>query len=473
MKHTLFFLGAAFIILLLATAASATNDLTGIYGGVVQYDNPEYDSVAMLDFTYSVERRQFAFYHPDSTDKRFYARIFAQVDLIDSRGLVVDSASSLFSTSAMTLSDADKAGVRLFDRIQMFAKPGLYSARITVIDAASKRKGEVFIDKIVVEPAVANRIRIGGVCLAYRVRYVGNDARDVNPRLVRNGYEIIPNPLAVYSVADSTLAMYSEIYNLTDSTVTDSDPLQIFYAVVGQDSAVVRPLGMQPLGRPGRSAAIAENLDIKGLPADNYKVRLIVVDPERNQVDTQFTAFSIMSPRSVQSSQPGLAGNDPYDTLSFKAKVRLVTYILTPAERQTFESLNDSGKVNYLTQYWKEHNGSPNSKGNATRREMLRRYNFVNALFSNNMAMDNGWSTDRGRIYMTYGPWDERNQYPAPRTGNPFEIWHYRSMKEGKVFVFEDISNTEDYKLVHSNVDGEVFNQAWQDRIELEGLDVF
>jgi len=267
--------------------------------------------------------------------------------------------------------------------------------------------------------------------------------------------------------------MYSEIYNMSDSSVGTQDQIRLQYAIVGDSGEVVRPLGMRRMGRPGQSAAIADNLDIKGLPAGNYSVRLIAVDAARNQSDTQFTAFTILAPRMSAASESGTAASDPYDTLSFNAKVQLVAYLLTPTERQVLESLNDSGKVNYLVQYWKEHDPSPNSAANESRREMIRRYNYVNAVFSNNMARSNGWSTDRGRVYMTYGPWEERDQNPAPRTGNPYDIWHYRSMKEGKVFVFEDVNNTDDFQLVHSNVEGERFDQGWQERINYEGLDVY
>ena len=451
----------------------ALTELAGIYGGVIQYNNPEYDSVAMLDFVYSLERRQFSFYRPDTSDSRFYARIFAQVDLIDSRGFVVDSSSTLYTAGAESLEEADKPGLRLFDRLQLFARPGIYAARISIIDAISKRKGEVFIDRIVVAPSAKKRLHFGGACMAYRVKYIGSATGPANPRLIRNGYEIIPNPISVYSVEDSTMAIYTELYNIKTAIGDESKPLQVFYSIVTSAGEVARPLGMRRVGRPGKSAVLADNLDIKGLETGDYRVRMIVSDPISNEVDTSLTAFRILVPRTTQLASESTSRTDPYDSLPFIDKIRLVSYLLDPDEQRVFSSLNDTGKVNFLVQYWREHDPTPNSPWNETRREMIRRLSFVNELFSNNPKNDNGWSTDRGRIYMTFGPWEERDQNPAPMAGNPYDIWHYRTLKEGKVFVFEDVNNADDYRLVHSNVEGERFDEGWNDRINYEGLDIY
>ena len=88
------------------------------------------------------------------------------------------------------------------------------------------------------------------------------------------------------------------------------------------------------------------------------------------------------------------------------------------------------------------------------------------------MKSQDGWSTDRGRIYMTYGPWDERDDNEAPRVGNSYEVWYYRSIKQGLMFIFEDYSGNDDYRLVHSNVFGEVYNQEWQDRVDQGYIDI-
>ena len=68
---------------------------------------------------------------------------------------------------------------------------------------------------------------------------------------------------------------------------------------------------------------------------------------------------------------------------------------------------------------------------------------------------------------MTYGPWEEREDYQTPRSQRPFEIWYYYSFREGAVFVFEDQHGQHDYKLVHSNVEGERYSDWWAETLRV------
>jgi hypothetical protein len=100
------------------------------------------------------------------------------------------------------------------------------------------------------------------------------------------------------------------------------------------------------------------------------------------------------------------------------------------------------------------------------RRQMYERFLMCNHLFSTDDLNVDGWSTDRGRVYMVYGPWEVRDDIQAPRTGNPFEVWYYHSIQEGIYFVFEDSRGNGDYRLVHSNGDGERFNSEWDEIVQ-------
>jgi hypothetical protein len=100
---------------------------------------------------------------------------------------------------------------------------------------------------------------------------------------------------------------------------------------------------------------------------------------------------------------------------------------------------------------------------------MIALYNYANQNWSIAGDKDDGWATDKGRIYMTHGPWDVIDDFQAPIIGNPYTIWHYHSLEDGSVFVFEDKQGFNDYRLVHSNYKGEVFSKNW-DALLREGF---
>ncbi|MBM3171215.1 MAG: GWxTD domain-containing protein [Bacteroidetes bacterium] len=76
-----------------------------------------------------------------------------------------------------------------------------------------------------------------------------------------------------------------------------------------------------------------------------------------------------------------------------------------------------------------------------------------------------GYETDRGRIWLKYGPPNSRNkQYNEP-SAYPYEIWQYYQIKaQSNVrFVFYNPNNlNNDFTLIHSDCRGEINNRQWQ-----------
>ncbi|PYV91150.1 MAG: hypothetical protein DMG05_08030 [Acidobacteria bacterium] len=89
----------------------------------------------------------------------------------------------------------------------------------------------------------------------------------------------------------------------------------------------------------------------------------------------------------------------------------------------------------------------PNPPGDVTPQEHSRRIAYANERF---VASDKpGSQTDRGRIYLTWGPPDEIESHPDAATTYPFEIWRYRNLggKPDQRDVQLEFVGT-DYKLV-------------------------
>ena len=85
----------------------------------------------------------------------------------------------------------------------------------------------------------------------------------------------------------------------------------------------------------------------------------------------------------------------------------------------------------------------------------------VNKSFSNGQFK--GYLTDRGRVYLQYGPPNTRNKEYLSNTQKPFEVWHYYSIANQRdcSFVFTHRSLGNNMDLVLSNVDGENTNFEW------------
>jgi GWxTD domain-containing protein len=80
-------------------------------------------------------------------------------------------------------------------------------------------------------------------------------------------------------------------------------------------------------------------------------------------------------------------------------------------------------------------------------------------------SIQKGYATDRGRVYLKYGPPNSIQKSEHEPNAYPYEIWHYyaiRNNREGKfIFYCTDLVSN-NYELLHSDVIGEIQNINWQ-----------
>ncbi|MGB6870555.1 MAG: GWxTD domain-containing protein, partial [Acidobacteriaceae bacterium] len=117
-----------------------------------------------------------------------------------------------------------------------------------------------------------------------------------------------------------------------------------------------------------------------------------------------------------------------------------VRWIITDQERKAFLSLsNDEERDAFIEQFWRRRNPNPDSPENEYREEHYRRIAYANEHFA---AGKPGWMTDRGHIYIAYGPPDSIDAHPSGGSYErpldegggetstfPFEVWHYRYLE--------------------------------------------
>ena len=114
-----------------------------------------------------------------------------------------------------------------------------------------------------------------------------------------------------------------------------------------------------------------------------------------------------------------------------------VQWIITDDERKAFMQLsNEEEREKFIEAFWDRRNPDPDSEDNAFKDEHYRRIEYANEHFPAGMP---GWKTDRGRIYIVFGPPDEIESHPSggqyqrpmdegggSTSTYPFEDWRYR-----------------------------------------------
>jgi len=125
-----------------------------------------------------------------------------------------------------------------------------------------------------------------------------------------------------------------------------------------------------------------------------------------------------------------------------------VAYIITAEERADFKKLqtNDE-REKFIEQFWLRRDPTPGTPENEFKEEHYRRIAYANQHFSSSIP---GWKTDRGRIYIIYGPPDEIDDHSNETAKAPFQLWRYRFIEgvgQNVIIQFTDTGRNGEYRM--------------------------
>lgn len=131
-----------------------------------------------------------------------------------------------------------------------------------------------------------------------------------------------------------------------------------------------------------------------------------------------------------------------------------VRYVITDEERVAFKRLaTDEEREQFVEQFWRRRDPTPDTMENEYKEEHYRRIAYANERFASGIP---GWKSDRGRIYITFGPPDEIEDHPSGGTyvrpweegggttsTYPFQKWRYRYIEGiGSDIMIEFVDTT-------------------------------
>jgi GWxTD domain-containing protein len=138
-----------------------------------------------------------------------------------------------------------------------------------------------------------------------------------------------------------------------------------------------------------------------------------------------------------------------------------VLYIITDEEKSAFKRMStEDERENFIESFWLRRDPTPDTNENEYKEEHYRRIAYTNERYASGIP---GWKTDRGRIYITFGPPDENESHPSGGTYErpyeegggttstyPFEKWRYRYLEgigSDIIIEFVDTTMTGEYRM--------------------------
>ena len=269
-----------------------------------------------------------------------------------------------------------------------------------------------------------------------------------------------------------TLPITVEIYNTEKMLGRDREFIVQSYVAPVEQYRTAKPENIfyKNMRTAPRNLFLTQ-FNLFSLPSGNYNAVVVVMDPDSTVLASASSFFQRNNP-AVKLDLKHY--DDVVITNTFVEKITdlktLQDYVacLYPIgsrmEQEFF--LQRMKKVpmeqlqKYFYSFWAKRNEQdPESAW----KEYKAKVDFVQKRYGSKVIQ--GYRTDRGRVYLKYGPPTHITEEPYDPQAYPYEIWHYYTIGDQTniKFIFYNrdlISNN--YELLHSDLIGEINDPAWQ-----------
>lgn len=348
-----------------------------------------------------------------------------------------------------------------FDVVKYPLEPGKYVVNVELFDLLSESKP--VSGQINVEVRSFNGVVSVSDILIAEVATPTNQVSN----LYKSGFEIIPRISNFYGQEMNFIPYYVELYN------TNLVPDSIF----GIKQAVINTATNQPMDGFSRFTKlntsgiipVFRKVDISKLPSGSYSLRLELVDrnnsalaPSQNYFFDRVNTIEDVQDVTKIVLDPAFQASITDDSLKYY--LASLIPIARPAEARsilaTIKSKNSDFYRKHIQQFWVQTAG-PDAYNQwlAYKKQVL----LVQTLFGTRILA--GYETDRGRVFLQYGAPSNTLTKESSPSEYPYEIWTYNKIKNfsNKRFIFYNPDLvTENYRLLHSDMVGEVQNYKWQ-----------
>jgi GWxTD domain-containing protein len=216
-----------------------------------------------------------------------------------------------------------------------------------------------------------------------------------------------------------------------------------------------RPWSSLEIPEDAASAGVLDSLDLGAARASGlHYIELSVA----YSGDTLVSSKPIMISREAQVPMLADSALSAGGGSRYLDQFRL---LLSPEQQNLYDGLiDDEARARYYDDYWSSH-----EDGLAAFERNCQQSSQFDTSFRE------GWRTDRGRVWILYGPPEEIERNPFAIEGFPYEVWSYY---EGgsNTFVFYDRDGSGNYIQVYSTVEGEVSYPDWEQMLQPVQTDV-
>jgi GWxTD domain-containing protein len=401
-------------------------------------------SVSRGDVRFGIDTALFDYTGTDTLGMEVYQQLDLQQFSMDQ-----DSFVSFTTTVVLMTVSGDTTAVDQWNSETIWV-PGRSAVNSTVLPVVS---GDYALDVTVTDNG--NGLQ-GGLSRDITVESLGGIsdielARAVVPAPAGSTNPLRKGELLVYPAADGSFTLpeehkayyYVELYDLGGNTVQIQGRLETSSGEI----IFARPWVSVTIPEGADAVGLVDSLDLQVARNSGLHRLVFGLIAQGDTLETEKFLVVGRAPEQVSETQEGF---DETADIPYPGQF---TLILSATELSIYDNLDDQARNRFYAAYWQ---GSPDQRVAFEQRcSEAEKYSS---------PYKEGWRTDRGRVYIIYGPPDDIDAVLFQGEQVPYEIWYYYG-RGNERFVFADRNGTGDYEQVFSTIEGEVSYTNWEDMI--------
>lgn len=344
-------------------------------------------------------------------------------------------------------------------------EPGKYALNVTARDNIDTLRVDstqfALVTALFQNP---DRVMVSDIQLCTNIR----QSTDKEGIFYKNTFDVVPNPLGLYGVGMPVVYYYAEVYNILEGI--RSEMYTVRTTVVDSYGKTVSSRDRE---RPRLNESSVEigTIKVNTFMQGAYTLVFSVIDSSSERMVSSSKRFFVYNPDlaaadSLSAEQTDVLGSEyaTMDEPELDMEFSQSQYVETDAERDRYSALKGAdAKRKFLFDFWRNRDPDPVSTVNEAKTEYFRRVKYASGAYKTHFQ--DGWRTDRGRVYILYGEPDQYERHPSQGNAKPYEIWFYNNIQGGVEFVFLDRTGFSDYRLIHSSHRNELRNDNWLNEV--------
>lgn len=291
----------------------------------------------------------------------------------------------------------------------------------------------------------------------------------------KSGYDIIPSTTGFYDGEANEMSFYAEVYG-TPAFFGEGEKFVVRYRLKNFETGLTVPgtegISVSPV-KPVYAALFP--ISLKNVPPGNYSVVMEV----RNKNDELVTSTERVFQRGGRVNMAVVedlsnVGTDFMALVENEDSLREFIRCLNPISprleqdfaRNVLKGGDKEMMKRYIVSFWMRRDPVDPHKAWLTYKAQV---NLAQSLFGTQYLR--AYQTDRGRVFLQYGPPNVRSERPNEPFAYPYEIWQYYEMynpitqmkQTNRRFVFwARNAASNNYELLHSDALSEIRNDRWE-----------